>query len=146
MIRIGNPNDAQAIAENNVALARETTGTSLNFATTLKGCQRILRDGRIGRYWLAYSDQRLSAQTLVLPEVSDWYDGDYWWISSVYVVPSARQQGILRALIDHVQLAAKEAGALQLKLQVDRHNASAKAAYHRLGFAPSEDDLLSLPL
>ena len=51
--------------------------------------------------------------TLMLTrEWSDWRNGDWWWIQSVYVPPSHRRKGVFAALYRHVeQLARRHARA-----------------------------------
>jgi ribosomal protein S18 acetylase RimI-like enzyme len=78
---------------------------------------------------------------MVTFEFSDWRNGPIWWIQSVYVAPGHRRRGIYRALHDHVRSAAQEAGAVGLRLYVDRQNKVAKATYRSLGMEPSRYDM-----
>jgi ribosomal protein S18 acetylase RimI-like enzyme len=56
-----------------------------------------------------------------------------WWIQSVYVVPDARQRGVLRTLYETAQREARAAGAGGLRLYVDTTNTRAQAVYAALG-------------
>jgi ribosomal protein S18 acetylase RimI-like enzyme len=67
-------------------------------------------------------------------EWSDWRNGWFWWIQSVYVRPPHRRRGHYRRLHDHVRaLAAREPGVCGLRLYVERDNLPARATYERLG-------------
>jgi GNAT superfamily N-acetyltransferase len=73
--------------------------------------------------------------TLMLTrEWSDWRNGDWWWIQSVYVAPESRRQGVFAALYRHVEQLAREApGVIGLRLYVQRANAVAQRTYAALG-------------
>ena len=66
-------------------------------------------------------------------EWSDWNNGWYWWIQSVYVMPEYRDQGIFRAMYTKVIEMAKEQNITQVRLYVDRHNTNAQKVYQKLG-------------
>ena len=67
-------------------------------------------------------------------EWSDWRNGDWWWIQSVYVPDAHRRQGVFAALYRHVeQLARDTPGVVGLRLYVERDNANAQRTYEALG-------------
>jgi ribosomal protein S18 acetylase RimI-like enzyme len=67
-------------------------------------------------------------------EWSDWRNGDWWWIQSVYVAPAHRRQGVFAALYRHVETLARNApGVVGLRLYVERDNANAHRTYQALG-------------
>jgi len=71
---------------------------------------------------------------MITREWSDWRDGDWWWLQSVYVVPTARRGGVFRALHAAVeQRAAAERDVIGLRLYVERNNARAQATYASIG-------------
>ena len=71
---------------------------------------------------------------MVTPEWSDWRDGWWWWIQSVYVAPAHRRKGVFRALFDHVQqLASATDGVRGLRLYVERDNVGAQRTYEFVG-------------
>jgi ribosomal protein S18 acetylase RimI-like enzyme len=82
-------------------------------------------------------------------EWSDWRNGMFWWIQSVYVLPEARRGGVFRALFRHVeQLAERDAGVCGIRLYVERENTRAQATYrhcgmHDAGYAVMELDYTS---
>ncbi len=58
-------------------------------------------------------------------------------VVSVYVAPHGRGAGVLEELLDWAQRWARSAGLNRLRLLVHEDNARARAAYVRLGFAPT---------
>jgi GNAT superfamily N-acetyltransferase len=77
-------------------------------------------------------------QLLITDEWSDWRDGMFWWIQSVYVVPSARRHGVYRAMHTWIERRARETpGVCGLRLYVHEHNTGAQQTYERLGMSPA---------
>jgi ribosomal protein S18 acetylase RimI-like enzyme len=77
-------------------------------------------------------------QTQITFEWSDWRNGWLWWIQGVYVHAEARQRGVFRALYEHIEREAREAGnVIGLRLYVDQHNLGAQETYRKLGMTPS---------
>jgi ribosomal protein S18 acetylase RimI-like enzyme len=71
---------------------------------------------------------------LITKEWSDWRNGDFWWVQSVYVVPEHRGRGVYRQLYRHVQrLAARHRSVVGFRLYVDHDNARARRVYRSLG-------------
>jgi ribosomal protein S18 acetylase RimI-like enzyme len=83
---------------------------------------------------------------MITYEWSDWRDGDFWWIQSVYVAPEARRRGVFRALYRHVEAKAREARACGLRLYVEGANANAQATYRGLGMSASHYELYEIEL
>lgn len=141
-IRTATRADADTIVEFNVAMADETEGRRLDRDTVARGVDRAMADSRLGVYYLAERDGRAVGQLLVTTELSDWRDGVFWWIQSVYVHPRARGMGVYRALYDEVvRLARQNPDVCGLRLYVDRSNTAAQEVYRRLGMRRTEYDL-----
>jgi GNAT superfamily N-acetyltransferase len=137
-IRLAAPGDAETIARFNQAMAQETEGRQLDFERLRRGVQAVLSDPSKGRYWVAEIDGRLAAQLLITFEWSDWRNGAFWWIQSVYVDPAFRRRGVFRALYEHVARQARQApDVCGLRLYVEQDNRRAQAAYERLGMHPA---------
>jgi ribosomal protein S18 acetylase RimI-like enzyme len=80
------------------------------------------------------TSSRVLGALMITTEWSDWRNGDFWWIQSVYVRPEARRTGVYAALHRDVRRRAREApGVCGLRLYVERDNAAARAAYEELG-------------
>src|SRR5438132_10100956 len=98
--------DAAVIAEFNRLLAEETEGKTLDPLVLARGVAACLGDPVKGIYYLAEEGGAALGQIGLTYEFSDWRDGWFWWIQSVYVRKEARRQGVFRALYDHVYRSA----------------------------------------
>lgn len=125
--------DAAALCAWNAAMARETEGLELDVAVVERGVRAVFEQPQRGFYLVAERDGEAVGGLLVTFEWSDWRNGDYWWIQSVYVVPAARRAGVFRALYAAVAQRARAAKAASLRLYVEAENGQAQAAYERLG-------------
>lgn len=152
VVRAAGADDADLLAAWAVAMARETEGRELDPATVLAGVSAGIADPARARYFVAARQavaggrETLSEPvgTLMLTrEWSDWRNGEWWWIQSVYVVPGRRRSGVFRELYRHVEaLARQTAGVVGLRLYVERDNADAKSTYEALGMVDAGYDLL----
>ncbi len=142
-IRPAVPADAAAIAENNRATALETEGWEIGPGVALVGARVILEEPGRGFYLVAEADGAVVGQCMVTYEWSDWRGGDIWWIQSVYVRPDCRRQGIFARLYRTVEaMAEARPDVTGLRLYVEAGNATAQAAYVRLGMRPAPYVLL----
>jgi ribosomal protein S18 acetylase RimI-like enzyme len=133
-IRRGEPKDTSVLAGFNIAMARETENLELLPAVISAGVAAILGDPGRGFYLVAESGDEIAGALMVTSEWSDWRNGFFWWIQSVYVRPEFRRQGIYRSLHEHLrELAQVEPNICGLRLYVERENARAQATYSRLG-------------
>ena len=133
-IRVAGAADADVIAQFNAAMAEETEQRRLHEPTLLAGVHGLLQDPGKGVYYLAEHGGRVVGQLMLTYEWSDWRNGMFWWIQSVYVAPELRRKGIYRALHRHVEAAARRTpGVRGLRLYVESENAAAQNAYHQLG-------------
>jgi ribosomal protein S18 acetylase RimI-like enzyme len=93
----------------------------------------VLEQPQRGFYLVAERTGVAIGSLLVTYEWSDWRNGDFWWIQSVYVLPAARRGGAFRALYAEVERRAAAAGAVGLRLYVETENHRAQATYAGLG-------------
>jgi GNAT superfamily N-acetyltransferase len=133
--------DADPIAAWNIAMAWETEEKRLDAATIERGVRAVFDEPRRGFYLVAERDGVAVGCLLVTYEWSDWRCGDFWWVQSVYVVPSARRHGVFRALYRHVKSMAEGAGAVGLRLYVEQENDRAQRTYADLGMARCHYDM-----
>ncbi|MEZ2418974.1 N-acetyltransferase family protein [Luteibacter sp. RCC_6_2] len=132
-IRRAAPDDADAIARWNIAMAWETEEKRLDPEIIGRGVRAVFDEPRRGFYLIAELDGVAVGCLLVTYEWSDWRCGDFWWVQSVYVAPEARRAGVFRGMYAHVKAMAEGAGAVGLRLYVELENARAQATYAGLG-------------
>jgi GNAT superfamily N-acetyltransferase len=125
--------DAEFIVESNVAMAMETEGMALDPGVVRPGVAAVLADDSLGFYVVAEVDGRLAGQLMVTFEWSDWRNGLWWWIQSVYVQAEFRRRGVYSALHRHVAEAAQAAGGVcGIRLYVEQDNIIAQQVYESL--------------
>jgi ribosomal protein S18 acetylase RimI-like enzyme len=126
--------DADILARFNVELAKESENLVLDAAVVKAGVEALLRDPAKGTYFVAEAGGAVVGQLLITHEWSDWRNGDFWWLQSVYVRPDFRRRGVFQALFDHVLASAKRQGDVAgIRLYVEKHNDPALKTYRRLG-------------
>src|SRR6266851_1786167 len=101
-IRLAVPADVPIITEFNRLVAEETEGKTLDLVVLARGVAAGLADPVKGVYYLAEDSGQAVGQVGLTYEFSDWRDGWFWWIQSVYVRQDHRRRGVFRALYDHV--------------------------------------------
>ncbi|MBI1832117.1 MAG: GNAT family N-acetyltransferase [Planctomycetes bacterium] len=140
-IRPARPSDAERIAELNRRLAKETENKDLDGSVLGAGVAAVLADPRKGRYFVAETNAspgsiEVIGQLGVTCEWSDWRNGNFWWIQSVYVVQAGRRLGVFRALYEHLLREARsQPDVIGVRLYVEHDNHVAQATYKKLGMA-----------
>ena len=115
-------------------MAMETEGRHLDADIIGAGVTAVLQDASNGRYWLAETEGAVVGQLMVTYEWSDWRNGRFWWIQSVYVRDDFRRKGIFSALHRHVEaLALASEEVCGLRLYVERQNLRAQRTYEAMG-------------
>ena len=133
-IRAATRDDAQTLVDFNSAMALETEGKRLLPEVIDAGVRSLLDNPAAGFYRVAEVDGRVVGSLMITKEWSDWRNGSFWWIQSVYVRPENRRQGVYRALYAHVQaLAAGDSAVCGFRLYVERENKRAQETYRALG-------------
>ena len=144
-IRDAIPADLVIIVAFNSAMARETEGIELDVDRLRRGVSAVLDDPARGRYFLAEIGGSVVGQLMITYEWSDWRNGCFWWIQSVYVHPNHRRRGVYRALDAHVRAEAMRDGSVcGLRLYVDRDNHVAQSVYASLDMQHSHYDLYEI--
>lgn len=141
-IRTARATDAAIIARFNREMAMETEARKLNPQRVLRGVKALLTDPAKGAYFVAESGSEVIGQLLITYEWSDWRNGNFWWIQSVFVAPAWRGRGVFKSLHAHVEkLARKRNDVCGVRLYVDAHNTKAKEVYARLGLRATHYEL-----
>ena len=137
--------DISNIVGFNNAMALETEGKTLDYITLKQGVSEVLSDPLKGFYLIAVFSGSVVGQLMITSEWSDWRNGYFWWIQSVYVKPENRVHGIYRALNEEVLSLAKNNGNIcGIRLYVDRDNTIAQRVYHNLGMSTSNYDMYEI--
>ena len=145
-VRLAKPEDAAMIASFSAAMALETEGRRLDLDRLHDGTIALLESPDRGFFIVAEQEQpdarRLLGQLMITYEWSDWRNGAFWWIQSVYVVPAWRRKGVYRRLYDTVVAIGKADKMMcGIRLYVARDNRAAQTVYRRVGLAPSMYDV-----
>jgi GNAT superfamily N-acetyltransferase len=132
--RVAVPADVELIAGHNREMAYETEGRVLDGETVRDGAMSVLKDVTNGWYLVAELNGTVVAQCLITLEWSDWRNGHYWWIQSVYVVPEFRRTGVFSAMYAWISAEARgRPDVAGLRLYVEQENLPAHEAYRSLG-------------
>jgi len=133
-IRPAYPRELGTLVEFNRAMAQETERRELDLERLRAGVGAVFADPSRGTYYLALRGEEVLGGLLITSEWSDWRNGAFWWIQSVYVVPGARRQGVFRQLYEHVLARARANPEVSgIRLYVDHENRPAQQVYTRLG-------------
>jgi GNAT superfamily N-acetyltransferase len=137
--------DLDFIVGSNARIAEETEGRVLDRAHLVPGVRALLADRGKGRYFIAEDAGQPLGQLMYTTEWSDWRNGDFWWIQSVYVQREARRRGVFTLLYRHLErLARSSPQVCGIRLYVEAHNAAARATYLRLGLHDSGYQVLEV--
>lgn len=133
-IRAASASDAPELVEFNCEMARETEDIRLESSTVTAGVNNLLGRPERGFYVVADAGERLAGSLMVTNEWSDWRNGMFWWIQSVYVRPDYRRRGVYRSLYRYVEaMAAGHPEVCGFRLYVERDNRRAQKTYQSLG-------------
>ncbi len=133
-VRPGTAADADTLIAFNCAMAWETEQKRLDQDTVSAGVRHLLATPDAGFYLVAMSEAGAVGSLMITTEWSDWRNGTFWWIQSVYVQPDARRRGVYRAMYEQVKtLAATQDDLCGFRLYVERENRDARATYAALG-------------
>jgi ribosomal protein S18 acetylase RimI-like enzyme len=133
-VRRATSDDIDDLVAFNAAMARETESKELPFETLASGVRSLILDNRKGFYLVADVDGKAVGALMVTFEWSDWRDGQFWWLQSVYVRPAYRRQGVFRSLYQHLEnMARDQDDVCGLRLYVEKANDIAQATYNTMG-------------
>lgn len=137
-IRRAEPRDAGTIAGFNREMALETENRDLIPEVTLAGVKSLFENPSLGFYIVTEVDSQVVASLMVTAEWSDWRNGLFWWIQSVFVEPGYRRRGIYKRMYAFTKaLASREPNVCGFRLYVERDNIRAQETYSALGMEMS---------
>lgn len=138
--------DLPFLADSNAAMALETERKTLDRSVLERGIRGVFERPARGFYLIAERDARAVGCLLVTHEWSDWRNGDWWWLQSVYVSADARRGGVFRALHAEVDRRARAAAdVVGLRLYVETENRRAQQTYAALGWSETHYSLFARP-
>ncbi|HKJ53782.1 MAG TPA: GNAT family N-acetyltransferase [Gammaproteobacteria bacterium] len=139
IIRRATSQDASELTEFNINMARETEDLELKPEVIGAGVRAMIENPQMGFYLVVELDNNIQASLMVTTEWSDWRNGLFWWIQSVYVRPQYRRQGLYRELYARVkELAEQEPSVCGFRLYVERDNGDAQHTYRSLGMTETD--------
>ena len=136
-VRLAKLEDAATIASFSAAMAFETEGRRLDLDRLYDGTIALLNSPDRGFFMVAEleqaDDRQLLGQLMITYEWSDWRNGTFWWIQSVYVVPAWRRQSVFRMMHETVMTLAKTSPNIcGIRLYVEETNSAAQAVYRKV--------------
>lgn len=133
-IRPATLDDVVTLADFNSAMALETESKRLEPDVVREGVRAVVAHPESGFYLVAEDPSEVIGCLLVTFEWSDWRNGRFWWIQSVYVRPDHRRRGVFRRLYAEVlRRARSRADVCGVRLYVERDNHAAQQTYRQLG-------------
>ena len=137
-IRNATRDDVPFLADCNIAMAYESEKKHLDREVLTRGIVAVFDHPERGFYVVAEQDRKPVGSLLITHEWSDWRNGGWWWIQSVYVMPDARRGGVFSAMYREIEARAKAStGVIGLRLYVEKENSRAQSTYAALGMEPA---------
>ncbi|MCC6588599.1 MAG: GNAT family N-acetyltransferase [Bryobacterales bacterium] len=144
-VRQGRVEDAETLAHFNELMAWETERLKLDPQRIRAGVRQVLAQPAKGFYLVAELDGTIAGQLMVTYEWSDWRNGNFWWIQSVYVDAKFRRAGVFRALYAEIERLAKlDTSVCGIRLYVEQDNEKAQHTYQALGMVSTPYRILEV--
>ncbi len=133
-IRRAGQAEAEIITGFQLAMALETENIHLHKNTITRGVQAVFDDSSKGCYYVAFDGSEVVACMLTTYEWSDWRNGTFIWLQSVYVQPAWRGKGVFRSLYAHIESMVLASTAMKgIRLYVFHTNKKAQDVYKAIG-------------
>ena len=138
-IRNGNENDTAMLAAFNTAMAWETEQKRLVPEAIEQGVRRMFSNPELGFYTIIEVDGVAAGALMITTEWSDWRNGIFWWIQSVYIEPGHRRKGLFSMLYQYIRdKATEDSSVCGIRLYVERQNEGAQATYLKAGMIETQ--------
>lgn len=126
--------DSEILIKSNIKMAKETESIELDYETVKKGVNFLLENSEFGFYLIADYNDKIAGSLMITKEWSDWRNGFFYWIQSVYVMPELRRMGIYKALYEEIKNISKnDKYCIGYRLYVEQNNQVAIKTYKSLG-------------
>ena len=137
-IRVAQHTDVTSLVNFNQLMAWETEQKKLDENILTKGVSALILDENKGFYLVAEQNDIVVGSLMVTTEWSDWRNGVFWWVQSVYITPDFRRQGIYAQLYAQVKTLAEQLhNVCGFRLYVEKENLIAHKTYESLGMQPT---------
>ena len=125
--------DVNNLVDFNIKMAKETENKILNKKIDTKGVSEVLNDTTLGYYVIAKNKNTILGSLMITYEWSDWRNGMFWWIQSVYVEKEYRKQGVYKKMYSYIKdKALKDSACTGIRLYVEQENKIAQSVYKKL--------------
>jgi ribosomal protein S18 acetylase RimI-like enzyme len=139
IVRAATIEDAKILAAFNIQMAYETEHKTLDPGLIQAGVLKLFEEPDLGFYTVAEVDAEVAGALMITTEWSDWRNGLFWWIQSVYILPEYRRQGIFTSLYQHIRDRARQDPAIcGLRLYVEKENTRAQQTYLKTGMIETD--------
>ncbi len=126
--------DIKEIIQFNINMAMETENKKLNKETVTKGVQEVFNTPSLGYYIIVKDSSGILGCLMITYEWSDWRNGLFWWIQSVYVKKEYRRKGVYRKMYKFIhERAIADKKCTGIRLYVENNNSIAQKVYNNLG-------------
>ena len=137
-IRKATVTDAESLIQFNTSMALETENKKLDRDKIEPGVMGLFENPQYGFYMVAEHKGTVVGSLMVTTEWSDWRNGVFWWIQSVYVIPEYRRKGVYRAMYKKINEMSKSDHSQKVcgfRLYVEKENVIAQKTYKDLGMS-----------
>tara|TARA_B100000029_G_scaffold215934_2_gene213754 strand:- start:22232 stop:22684 length:453 start_codon:yes stop_codon:yes gene_type:complete len=126
--------DIKEIIQFNINMAMETENKKLNKETVTKGVQEVFNTPSLGYYIIVKDSSGILGCLMITYEWSDWRNGLFWWIQSVYVKKEYRRKGVYKKMYKFIhERAIADKKCTGIRLYVENNNSIAQKVYNSLG-------------
>ena len=141
-IRSAEKKDLDKIIEYQIRMAYETEGIQLDKDTLTAGVHAAFSDDTRGQYYIAEIDRKIVGSFLITYEWSDWRNGTFLWMQSVYVEKEYRQKGVFKAMYQYLKNKVLKNDNLKgIRLYVSKTNTIARKVYLRMGMVDHQYEM-----
>jgi GNAT superfamily N-acetyltransferase len=133
-IRRATKAEVNVIAGFQKMMALETEKVRLSDNSVTHGVEAVIDDPAKGFYLVASEDSQVVACMMLTPEWSDWRNGYFLWIQSLYVIPEYRGRGVFSKMYSFIRdfvITSREYHGL--RLYVVNSNIRAQEVYSHVG-------------
>ncbi|MDD3343969.1 MAG: GNAT family N-acetyltransferase [Sulfurospirillaceae bacterium] len=136
---IATRDDAKEIAKFNVIFAKETVDKNISLALTTEGVHQVFAKFNNGFYLIAKIENEVVGVAMITREWSDWSNGAFYNIQSIFVIHNDHEQAIHDALFEKAKSLAKEHyDVCGIRLFVHKDDKETQKAYEKLGLSKTK--------